>query len=445
MDKLDPLETLLEMLPDRTSKTNVLTPVRIAKEMVDLLPQDVWNSHTKFLDSACKSGIFLYEIQKKLMKTPSLIKEFPDAKVRRQHILKNQLYGIAMDGFSQLITIRTVYGHLTDDNNIICIAGYLNKIKTQTYTEFKNTLDKEFKQEMKFDVVIGNPPYNKGMDLDFVNKGYELSQKYTCMITPAKWQTAEANQNVASKISYGQFREQIVTHMSRVCFFPDSFDVFDIQLKEGITYYILDKKLHSQCLVENRSLLQPKINSIVLRDITNGESLWNCGDEILKSLGNHKKFAFGDMSKRYVVYTNKNMSHGGGHLSSGGGNTQGSGSGGYFFTVNGNLNCVSKSSIEDTSRKVVLTQSHVTKSFSADTREECESFVSWINTKFTRFFVMVGLCRRDVQFDNHGFRFVPAPPSGKFDHIYTDEELYKAFNLPQKYIDVIESVIKERK
>lgn len=46
---------------------------------------------------------------------------------------------------------------------------------------------------------------------------------------------------------------------------------------------------------------------------------------------------------------------------------------------------------------------------------------------------------------NHCFRFVPAPPSGKFDHIYTDAELYKAFNLPQKYIDVIEAVIKERK
>lgn len=46
---------------------------------------------------------------------------------------------------------------------------------------------------------------------------------------------------------------------------------------------------------------------------------------------------------------------------------------------------------------------------------------------------------------NSFFRFVPAPPSGKFDHIYTDAELYKAFNLPQKYIDVIEAVVKERK
>ena len=47
---------------------------------------------------------------------------------------------------------------------------------------------------MKFDVVIGNPPYNKGMDLDFVDLGYKISNKYTVMITPAKWQTtAEVN------------------------------------------------------------------------------------------------------------------------------------------------------------------------------------------------------------------------------------------------------------
>lgn len=33
----------------------------------------------------------------------------------------------------------------------------------------------------------------------------------------------------------------------------------------------------------------------------------------------------------------------------------------------------------------------------------------------------------------------------KFDHIYTNQELYEAFDLPQKYRDVIEAVIKERK
>ena len=57
----------------------------------------------------------------------------------------------------------------------------------------------------------------------------------------------------------------------------------------------------------------------------------------------------------------------------------------------------------------------------------------------------INISKLGPMLDDNCFRFVPAPPSGKFDHIYTDTELYKAFNLPQKYIEVIESVIKERK
>ena len=56
---------------------------------------------------------------------------------------------------------------------------------------------------MHFDLVVGNPPYNKGMDLDFIDLGYELSEQYTVMIVPAKWQTADANHRISSKMSYG--------------------------------------------------------------------------------------------------------------------------------------------------------------------------------------------------------------------------------------------------
>ena len=71
---------------------------------------------------------------------------------------------------------------------------------------------------MRFNVVISNPPYNRGIDIDFVNLGYDLSTDYCVMITPAKWQTAEANQKIASKMSYGMFREKIVPHMSKIDF-----------------------------------------------------------------------------------------------------------------------------------------------------------------------------------------------------------------------------------
>lgn len=83
--------------------------------------------------------------------------------------------------------------------------------------------------------------------------------------------------------------------------------------------------------------------------------------------------------------------------------------------------------------------------FTSEIKSECESFLSWLNTRFVRFFVAIYQSKLTGMLTNHVFRFVPAPPSGKFDHIYTDKELYKDFNLPQKYIDVIEAVVKERK
>jgi hypothetical protein len=44
--------------------------------------------------------------------------------------------------------------------------------------------------------------------------------------------------------------------------------------------------------------------------------------------------------------------------------------------------------------------------------------------------------------NDESWRFVPDP--GAFDHIFTDEELYKKYELTQNEIDIIESVIKER-
>ena len=81
-----------------------------------------------------------------------------------------------------------------------------------------------------------------------------------------------------------------------------------------------------------------------------------------------------------------------------------------------------------------------------DTKEECEYFVSWLNTKFTRFFVAINISKLTGIICDDCFRFVPDP--GPFDHIFTDDELYRKFGLRpahEDYIKVIESVIRERK
>ena len=76
-----------------------------------------------------------------------------------------------------------------------------------------------------------------------------------------------------------------------------------------------------------------------------------------------------------------------------------------------------------------------------DTQAEALSFISYFETKLMSFLFYLGVCGATIT--KEFFRFIPDP--GKFDHIFTDAELYKKYNLTDEEIEIIESVIKERK
>lgn len=77
------------------SNDEVFTPPEVANQMLDMLPKEIWSDpHATFLDPACKSGVFLREIAKRLIK--GLEKEFPDLDERLEHIFKKQLHGVAI-------------------------------------------------------------------------------------------------------------------------------------------------------------------------------------------------------------------------------------------------------------------------------------------------------------------------------------------------------------
>lgn len=233
---------------------------------------------------------------------------------------------------------------------------------------------------MKFDVVIGNPPYNKGMDLDFVDLGYKISNKYTVMITPAKWQTtADDYSGCASKnINYKQFREMYVPHMSYVCFYPQSMEVFDIYQIDGITWFIIDKNTHDSCEVINKCRVQEYYNSSIMRPLLGRESLLNIGSEIVDSLHQYKHFVFRQYaSNKYQVWTNNQVA----------------GSGSRFMSDNGSSTVIGLSRILDTSKGEKSPSGASECIFSSDNRAECESFISWLNTKFTRFFVACNISK----------------------------------------------------
>ena len=73
---------------------------------------------------------------------------------------------------------------------------------------------------------------------------------------------------------------------------------------------------------------------------------------------------------------------------------------------------------------------------------EVASFLSYAYTKFVRFLIFNSICGLRSTGQDTWWRFVPDP--GKFDRLFTDEELYKKYNLTQDEIAIIEGTIAER-
>lgn len=444
-------DVIEQLYGDRVPGTNIVfTPENVVEEMLDRLPEDFWTPDKRILDICSKSGRFLKYAFNKLYSSPYLSEMTPNE--RKKHIIENQLFGISNDFTCLVLAETTLYGFAQYGKRNIKLVSNLEAVVKRA--DRQSELGKETGFDMHFDLVIGNPPYNKGMDIDFIDLGYELSKQYTVMIVPAKWQTADANQRISSKMSYGQFREKLVPHMEYVCFYPDCLDVFGISESCGISWFILDKSntYENSCTVENKCNLQKYANGIEKRDITHRQTLWNIGNRIIEHLnrgGQYKSYEFSPIENRKAYTLNINTQLADCRTASGAWDFQNScirkefiGKGGQMFSQDGRITLLSKTRLLRGAEKSSVSASKDV--FTSDDIDECKSFYTWINSKFTRFLMLINISSLTILNDNT-FRFVPCPPHNSFDHLYTDKELYDWFNLPEEYRVVIDSILRDRK
>lgn len=284
------------------SNDEVCTPPGLVNNMLDLLPTALWsNPDAKFLDPVSKSGVFLREIAKRLML--GLEKKIPDKQKRINHIFENQLYGIAITELTAFLSRRSVYcsktangkyavadNFTTEQGNIRyermqhtwengkCVhCGASQEVydrgdeaesyaynfihtdnPTALFTSTNSTTKKKLKkgQEVKFDVIIGNPPYQLSdggfgksaapLYHKFVEQAKKLNPKYLMMIIPSRW--------FAGGKGLDEFRKEMLNdnRIRKIVDFENAGECFPgVDIAGGICYFLWDKDYKGYCDIVN--------------------------------------------------------------------------------------------------------------------------------------------------------------------------------------------------
>ena len=484
------------------SNDEVFAPPQVVNRMLDMLPAELFRSkETTFLDPVSKSGVFLREIAKRLM--IGLESQIPDIHERADHIFTKQLFGIAITELTALTSRRSVYcskyanseysicrKFSDEDGNLrfkpiehkfvdgkckYCGASesvFGKKVRTELEShayEFIHT-DKPEKifGNMKFDVIIGNPPYqlNIGVQKEnyaipiyqkFIQQAKKLQPRYLTMIIPSRWFTGGRGLD--------EFRSEMLND-SRIKYikdYIDSKDVFPgVDVSGGVNYFLWARDYSGLCEYVNvvngnetsalRKLNEysvfPRYNQTIT--IINKAKQFN-EDIISPMVSSQTPFGFITTYRGQEKPFNEALA-----LYTSGGVT-------YVKTedVSRHSEWIDKykvifskatcehagtpdrsgryrvfSTMRVLSPKEICTQSYLVGGV-FETKEEAENYLSYLRTAFVRILMLPTLTSQDLSADK--FQFVPIQD---FSHPWTDEMLYKKYDLKESEIAFIESMIR---
>lgn len=504
------------------SNDEVFTPPEVVNRMLDMLPQELFeSSETTFLDPCCKSGVFLREIAKRLLKNQmpgyeEAIEEInrkksadeklsPEDKFFESELQKTvdlifhkQLFGIAITEMTSLLSRRSVYctkhpdseysiskfdrgdGNIrfkkiqhtwVDGKCKFCGANMdqysrAEELESHAY-EWIHTVNPEGIFDMKFDVIIGNPPYhlNDGGNgksatpiyQHFIERAKKLKPRYLSMIIPAKW--------YAGGKFLDAFRERMLSD-SRIRVLKDyvnSKDCFGtMSVGGGVCYFLWDRDHLGPCnytsvntgkeSTQERNLNEfpvfvryneavsiiHKVNMLKEASLSEMISSRNPFDIPTNARGEDVKF-----SKAYTLVSSK----GDGYIHEKDVSKNKDIADAFKVMItrvmsehagepdkNGQL-CV-LATIRILAPRTVCTDSYVVGG-NFKKREEAENFAGYLKTKFARCLLLQSAT--SINLSRETYRFVPQQD---FSKPWTDAELYKKYKLTKDEIDFIESMIR---
>jgi site-specific DNA-methyltransferase (adenine-specific) len=275
---------ILEVIAN-LSNDAVFTPPRVVNAVLDLLPSHVWSDPSlRWLDPGAKTGVFLREITKRLM--GGLAEAIRDEDARLNHILREMVFAIATEEITGMMSRRSLYcskdassAHSVvrfDDpaGNIwqkrvkhdfdidgrcreckgsreqLLQQGRDSKAYAFIHADGRSKIEREI--EMKFDVIVGNPPYQMtgggGGTNDtplyniFVAEAIKLNPRYLSMIIPSRW--------MAGGRGLESFRAEMLgdQRIRQLVDYPDSSEFFPaVKVMGGICYFLWDRDNPGLC------------------------------------------------------------------------------------------------------------------------------------------------------------------------------------------------------
>jgi site-specific DNA-methyltransferase (adenine-specific) len=507
------------------SNDEVFTPPELAQRMLDTIAQawaadhggaNLWaDPNVRFLDPCTKSGVFLRDITSRL--TQGLAQHIPDLQERVTHILTRQVFGIGITRLTSLLARRSVYcskhansphsiaqgfdneaGHIWFERTAhhwangkctFCGASQSamdrgDDFETHAYafihtTAIKTRVAEMFGNDMQFDVIIGNPPYqlNDGgygtsaapIYQLFVEQAKKLEPRYLSMIIPARW--------FAGGKGLDEFREAMLAdaRLRSLDDFLSASDVFPgVGLKGGVCYFLWNRDHPGLCQVSTHFKDWPV--SVATRPLMeNGADIFirfNEGLSILKkvmavetgeldnlSLPNHLRFD-GWVSSRKpfafeTTFKGRKTKRTGDVLIHQNGGT------GYVARdqITAGLELIDKWKIyigraapgtgnKDTYPHRILSTPFIGEPGSIcsetylcigpfDTQSQAESALSYLTCRLTRLLILLHKPSQDTT--RKVYTFVPTQT---WDRAWTDADLYAKYGITPSEIEFIEKLVR---
>jgi len=480
------------------SNDEVFTPPQVVNRMLDMLPERLFRDPaTTFLDPACKSGVFLREIAKRLIQ--GLENEIPDLQERVDHIFKNQLFGIAITEMTSILSRRSVYyskypnskhsvvefdnaeGNIKFKKTLhtwlegkctFCNASqteYDRDVSLESHAyEFIHVVDFEEAKNMKFDVIISNPPYqlsdggNNASAIPIYNKFVEqakkLNPRYLTMIVPSRWFSGGRGLN--------DFRNDMLSD-KRIRVINDYFDSNEcfpgIDLSGGVCIFLWDRDNEGDCRVSSSINGETTVMNRPLRE--DGQQVFLRFNEAISIVRKVKEKGEGSFAelvstqrpyglRTYVqgtektetndvrLYSNRNVRKEEGYIS--------------LDQIPLNTESISKWKVfisrvygeRGSFPYLVLGKPFIGEPKSCCTEtflligpftseQECLNVISYINTRFFRFLALQHKSTQDAP-----RRVYSLIPTQDFSKPWTDEELYAKYEINKEEIDFIERMIR---